>query len=323
VRSLVVHDPLAEFLGATADGRIEYRYVDAVKLAGHSCPTVAAAYWMTLKALAAPLPRCAAAARRHPRRLPRGPPVGRDRRHRQCRLLLTGATHDTGFKGIAGRFDRRKLLYFSPGSPRKSASRESTPARRSRSRRAATRSLRARDPRTDAEMPGRQRHTGRSREFRDNWQARVRSLLLEHGDDPEVFVLRRPGAGRFQRMRERRASMQSMSCLLTLRSRWLSSISSSIISLTPMRGSSAMMRDRLSRSSTATVTGIQRDAAGEARLAIDQRHFAQGLARTGGAHDLRQAAHVLLDDLDAAFQQQQHEVAVSPSRMISVPSGAR
>jgi hypothetical protein len=27
--------------------------------------------------------------------------------------LLTGATHDTGFKGIAGRFDRRKLLYFS------------------------------------------------------------------------------------------------------------------------------------------------------------------------------------------------------------------
>jgi hypothetical protein len=27
-------------------------------------------------------------------------------------------------------------------------------------------------------------------EFKANWQARVRSLLLEHGDDPEVFLLR-------------------------------------------------------------------------------------------------------------------------------------
>jgi PAS domain-containing protein len=63
VRSLVVYDPLAEFLGATGDGRIEYRYADAVRLAGHSCPTVAAAYWMTLKALTASIPmRCPSAA---------------------------------------------------------------------------------------------------------------------------------------------------------------------------------------------------------------------------------------------------------------------
>ena len=27
-------------------------------------------------------------------------------------------------------------------------------------------------------------------EFRECWQARVRTLLLLHGDDPEVFVLR-------------------------------------------------------------------------------------------------------------------------------------
>ncbi len=39
-------------------------------------------------------------------------------------------------------------------------------------------------------MPGRQRHTGEAASFRENWQARVRSLLLEHGDDPEVFLLR-------------------------------------------------------------------------------------------------------------------------------------
>jgi hypothetical protein len=56
VRSLTVHDPLAEFLGAAENGRIEYHYIDAVKLAGHSSPTVAAAYWMTLKALASLYP---------------------------------------------------------------------------------------------------------------------------------------------------------------------------------------------------------------------------------------------------------------------------
>ncbi|MCC6869924.1 MAG: hypothetical protein IT522_13985, partial [Burkholderiales bacterium] len=52
VAPIVVADPLAALLGAAEDGRIEYRYVDAVKLAGHSCPTVAGAWLMTRKALA-------------------------------------------------------------------------------------------------------------------------------------------------------------------------------------------------------------------------------------------------------------------------------
>ena len=45
VPHLRLRDPLAEFLGAIEDGVVEYTYVDAVKLAGHSCPTVASAYW--------------------------------------------------------------------------------------------------------------------------------------------------------------------------------------------------------------------------------------------------------------------------------------
>jgi len=40
-RKITVYDPLAELLGAFDNGVIEYSYVDAVKLAGHSCPTVA------------------------------------------------------------------------------------------------------------------------------------------------------------------------------------------------------------------------------------------------------------------------------------------
>jgi len=44
VETITLHDPLAEFLGSASDGRIKYAYVDTVKLAGHSCPTVAGAY---------------------------------------------------------------------------------------------------------------------------------------------------------------------------------------------------------------------------------------------------------------------------------------
>ena len=51
--SIQLYDPLAQFLGATPDGVLEYRYVDAVKLCGHSCPTVASAWLMVIKALAA------------------------------------------------------------------------------------------------------------------------------------------------------------------------------------------------------------------------------------------------------------------------------
>ncbi|MFZ3041343.1 MAG: hypothetical protein WA108_06040 [Thiobacillus sp.] len=56
VPRLALHDPLADILGAAANGLVEYGYTDAVKLTGHSCPTVAGAYLMTLKALAKPYP---------------------------------------------------------------------------------------------------------------------------------------------------------------------------------------------------------------------------------------------------------------------------
>ena len=45
---LRVRDPLAQFLGAARDGIIEYHYADAVRLAGHSYPTV---YLLTLRGL--------------------------------------------------------------------------------------------------------------------------------------------------------------------------------------------------------------------------------------------------------------------------------
>lgn len=53
VPRIVLRDPLAEFLGALEGGLVEFSYLDAVRPAGHSCPTVASAYGLTRRALGA------------------------------------------------------------------------------------------------------------------------------------------------------------------------------------------------------------------------------------------------------------------------------
>jgi hypothetical protein len=112
---ITLHDPLAEFLGAADNGILEYRYLDAVKLAGHSCPTVACAYLMTCKAL----------ARLYGDALPVRGAIRAEFRDGQADGvtgvianvvgLLTGAAQSGGFKGIGGKFERRNLLHFDAG----------------------------------------------------------------------------------------------------------------------------------------------------------------------------------------------------------------
>ena len=192
VRSLTVHDPLAEFLGAAENGRIEYHYIDAVKLAGHSCPTVAAAYWMTLKALAS----------LYPDSLPeRG---GIRVEFRQDRLsgvtgvianmvaMLTGATQDTGFKGIGGRFDRRQLLYFSADVAEEIRfTRVDTGQAVEVAARMQSVPFAPRTPELMQKCLDGSATPEEASEFRENWQARVRALLLDHGDDAEIFPVKR------------------------------------------------------------------------------------------------------------------------------------
>lgn len=47
------YDPFAAMLGAARDGLFEYHYLDAVRLAGHSCPAVAGAFLIGRAALTA------------------------------------------------------------------------------------------------------------------------------------------------------------------------------------------------------------------------------------------------------------------------------
>jgi hypothetical protein len=189
---LRLQDPLADFLGAAQGGRLEYRYVDVVRLAGHSCPTVASAFLMTRAAL-----RALYAAE-----LPRRGELRVELRDAAAQGVsgvignvagyLTGAAGEGGFHGIGGRFERQGLLAHAVPLPTQmrftrldtgdsvgvSADLASVPA----------------DPRVPGLM-GRCLRGQASREeqesFRAAWQDRVRRLLLQHADDPAVIVLAR------------------------------------------------------------------------------------------------------------------------------------
>ena len=190
---IVMHDRLAEFLGAADGGVIEYRYADAVKLAGHSCPTIAGAYLLTSRVLAA----------LYPDDLPERGEIQVDFRDAQedgvtgvmaaVVGLITGAAGSGGFKGIAGHFERRHLFEFEefdlPG--------EICITRKDNDE-SVTASLHlehvAPDPRTTLLL---QRLLAGDRDpvvaevFAALWQDRVRQILVDHFDDPRLVSLDR------------------------------------------------------------------------------------------------------------------------------------
>lgn len=188
---ITLYDPLAKFLGAMEGGIVEYAYVDAVKAAVHSCPTVASAWLMTLRALEA----------LYPQDLAERGGIRVDFRHDSTSgvtgvianivTLVTGATHDTGFKGLAGRFDRRNLLFFNAAVGEEIRfTRKDTGV--------------AVDVTAHLEHVPSAPHvgelmaaciTGRAtdevqREFGRLWQERVRAILVDHARDAQVIVVR-------------------------------------------------------------------------------------------------------------------------------------
>jgi hypothetical protein len=190
VPAIVVVDPLAEALGAADGGVIEYRYVDAVKLAGHSCPTVAGAWLMTRAAL----------ARLYPGETPRRGEI----RVELCQAidegvagviasvasLVTGAANEGGFKGLAGRFARNGLLRF--GVPMRSEIRftrldTGRSVALSHRPRAVPRPAALSELLRDAFAP--QASTAARRAFADAWQGWVRGIVIEHADDPALIEL--------------------------------------------------------------------------------------------------------------------------------------
>ncbi|HHB12047.1 MAG TPA: hypothetical protein ENK62_02465 [Chromatiales bacterium] len=111
---ITLYDPLAELLGA-GDGRLTYRFTDAVKLAGHACPTVAGAFLLTIRALEDLYPGQTPERGAIRVTVPGPVDAGVYGPMSQVITLITGAAADNGFQGLAGRFVRRGLMRFGDG----------------------------------------------------------------------------------------------------------------------------------------------------------------------------------------------------------------
>jgi hypothetical protein len=191
VPTIEVTDPLARFLGAAADGKLTYSYADAVKLAGHSCPTVAGAYLMLRKGLShlcgndTPERGAIEVHMRDPR------DHGTTGVIASIATLITGAAPETGFGGIGAghRFERRNLLRFD-------APIEAIMALRCRDDgRGVCLDLDISAVPADplmgalfAKAAAGQVEPDEQAQFAALWQDRVRQMLVEHADDDLVLL---------------------------------------------------------------------------------------------------------------------------------------
>ncbi|MCW8945369.1 MAG: FmdE family protein [Sedimenticola sp.] len=190
VEPIVLRDPLAAFLGAFEGGVMQLGYLDVVRLAGHSCPTVAGAYLMAKKGLKAlygdDLPVRGEIQVEMQESIDEG----------VCGVIanvlsfITGATDISGFHGLAGQFDRRHLLSFENDNP--------APVRLVRRDTGQAVSIRydASGVPADPAMGSLFSKTlsggataEEAEQFAQLWQARVKAILCDYADDPGLIRL--------------------------------------------------------------------------------------------------------------------------------------
>jgi formylmethanofuran dehydrogenase subunit E len=112
IEPIKLYDPLSDFLGAFDDGIVEVSYLDCVKQAGHSCPTVAGAYLMAKYGLKTLFPDS----------LPQRSSVKICMRQNKVEgvtgvianviSFIVGSSDEAGFKGMQGKFARNNLLSY-------------------------------------------------------------------------------------------------------------------------------------------------------------------------------------------------------------------
>ncbi|EDZ61486.1 hypothetical protein SMGD1_2184 [Sulfurimonas gotlandica GD1] len=112
IEVIKVKDQLSAILGAFSNGEYEFNYLDVVKSAGHSCPTVAGAYLITLEALKALYPGEVAVRGNIKVEFKESLQEGVAGVISNVVSQITGATDKSGFKGLAGKFARHSLMDF-------------------------------------------------------------------------------------------------------------------------------------------------------------------------------------------------------------------
>ena len=112
VPTIDLQDPLSDLLGAFEEGKMQISYLECVKLAGHSCPTVAGAYLMALHGLQA----------LYGTELPQRGSIHLSMRDDEtagvtgviCNVIsfIIGANGASGFKGLNGKMARNNLVSY-------------------------------------------------------------------------------------------------------------------------------------------------------------------------------------------------------------------
>lgn len=190
---LLVRDPLAELLGAADGGLIEYGYADAVRLAGHSCPTVAGAYLLARAGLRALYPDVVPERGGVAVTMGAAEVEGTTGVIAQVFTLLTGAAANNGFHGLGGQYARHNLLRYGGGdrsciaSFRRTDSGDTVHLSMDLSSIPPAPQLRELMVRALAQDASSEVRAA----FGSVWQDRVRRLLLEHGEDPNVIRVER------------------------------------------------------------------------------------------------------------------------------------
>ena len=111
--TITLKDPLSDFLGTFEEGTVQFSYLDIVKSAGHSCPTVSGAYLTTVKALEALYSDGSTPIRGNI-----FVSFKADALEGVAGVIanvvsqITGATEHSGFKGLNGNFARNNLMNF-------------------------------------------------------------------------------------------------------------------------------------------------------------------------------------------------------------------
>ncbi|HWG66899.1 MAG TPA: hypothetical protein VN662_05740 [Rhodanobacteraceae bacterium] len=191
VPALRLHDELAQLLGASDDGVIEYHYADAVKLAGHSCPTVAGGWLSARAALRHLYPDSLSERGGISVYLNEAEDGGVTGVIGQVLTLVTGAAAANGFKGLGGRHARKHLLHYAQGDVSGIRFRRNDTGDEVEVEIDAS-SVPA-DPMQrlliQLVLTG-QANDAQRREFGRLWQDRVRRMLVGHADDPAVVKVR-------------------------------------------------------------------------------------------------------------------------------------
>ena len=112
IEHIVLKDNLSQFLGSTGEGIIDFSYLDIVKMAGHGCVLVSGTYLMALKGLQKLYGPGLPVRGEIKVELKGGLEDGNTGASAQVLSNITGATTNTGFTGIQGKFNRRGLLFL-------------------------------------------------------------------------------------------------------------------------------------------------------------------------------------------------------------------